>query len=313
MIHHLQPERRTLHGHFSRDLAPVLTISSGDTVVCSTLDAGWGMEPFAGGAYTPRKEFEGRSAPLDDGHALIGPIEIREAQPGMTLEVYVDALEPGPWGWCLAGGWLSDFNERYGLLDQGIVHAWTLDNERRVGRNQHGHTVALRPFMGVMGMPPAEHGIFPTAPPRATGGNMDCRDLVAGSRLYLPIAVPGGLFSVGDGHAAQGHGEISGTAIECPMDRVELTFRVHDDFPIEAPVARTPDAWIAMGFDADLENATFAAIDSMLGLMESNFGISRRDALALASVVVDLHVTQIVNGVCGVHAALPIGSIGGMW
>src|SRR5207247_9765369 len=132
---------------------------------------------------------------------------------------------------CSVGGWSSPSNDRLGVSDRpGIVHAWTLDAETMTGRNHHGHTISLRPFMGILGMPPDEPGRHSTSPPRIWGGNLDCKELVAGSTLYLPIPVAGALFSVGDGHAAQGDGEVSGTAIECPMDRVELTFRVREDF-----------------------------------------------------------------------------------
>jgi acetamidase/formamidase len=158
----------------------------------------------------------------------------------MTLEVQINVVRPGEWGFCLAGGWPSPVNTRLSITNRGIVHAWTLDAERLVGRNQHGHTIALHPFMGIMGMPPDEPGVHSTIPPHIWGGNMDCKELVVGSRLYLPIPVEGGLFSVGDGHAAQGDGEIGGTAIECPMEQVELTFQLHDDLPVTTPTANTP-------------------------------------------------------------------------
>lgn len=308
-IHHLKPERSTLHGHFSRDLDPILEIKSGDTVICSTLDAGWGLEPYTGGDYAPRREFEGRVKPQDDGHALIGPIAIKDAQAGQTLEVHIKTIRTGAWGYCMAGGYKSLVSDYFNLTKKGIVHAWELDSEKNIGCNHLGHRVRLNPFMGVMGMPPAEAGIHPTAPPRNSGGNMDCKDLVEGSRLYLPISVAGGLFSVGDGHATQAHGEISGTVIECPMEQVELTFNVLDNFPIKTPVAKTPTAWIAMGFDENLNEATFFALETMFGLMEKFYEIERLDAVALASVAVDLHVTQIANGVLGVHASLPHGVI----
>ena len=116
------------------------------------------------------------------------------------------------------------FNERLGVVGDGVVHAYELDAATMTGRSHLGHNVALQPFLGVMGMPPDEPGEHSTIPPRACGGNLDCRELVSGSTLYLPIAVDGALFSCGDGHAAQGDGEVSGTAIECPMERAELTF-----------------------------------------------------------------------------------------
>ncbi|HKD77519.1 MAG TPA: acetamidase/formamidase family protein, partial [Ktedonobacterales bacterium] len=219
------------------------------------------------------------------------------------------AIVPGTWGACFAGGKASAHNERLNLIGDGIVHAWELDPVTMRARNHRGHSVALRPFMGVMGMPPDEPGIHSTIPPRATGGNIDCKELVTGSTLYLPIAVPGALFSVGDGHGVQGDGEVSGTAIECPMERVELTFRLRDDFPVTGPVAQTPAGWITMGFSEDVTDASYAALEAMLTLMGRLYDLERRDALALASLVVDLRVTQIVNIVRGVHAVLPPGAI----
>jgi acetamidase/formamidase len=298
----IEPERRTLHGTFSRDYEPVLTIAPGDTVVFRTLDAAWGLE----GAGIPRAKFEPRNRERDNGHALCGPIAIKGAEPGMTLKVSIDAIQVGTWGWSVAGGWDCDVNRRLGLAhSEGYRLSWTLDPESLVGRDQHGREIALRPFMGVMGMPPAEPGIHSTAPPRVTGGNMDCKELIAGTTLYLPIAVQGGLFSVGDGHAVQGDGEVSVTAIECPMERIELTFDLLPDLKLNTPRAETAAGWLTLGFNADLDEAAFLALEAMLDLMQERHSLERQDALALGSLLIDLRVTQIVNGVRGVHALLP--------
>jgi acetamidase/formamidase len=243
------------------------------------------------------------------GHALTGPVAVRGARAGDTLAVRVDAVVPGTWGYCVAGGWPSAFNARYGAESGGVVHTWTLDPTAGTGRNQHGHTVALRPFMGVLGMPPAEPGEHSTIPPRAHGGNLDCRELVAGSTLYLPIPVDGALFSVGDGHAAQGDGEVSGTAIECPMERVELTFDVRTDLPLAAPMALTPAGLLTMGLGDTVDDAVYQALEGMFGQLVERFRVSREDAIALASVAVDVRVTQIVNRVVGAHALLPDGRL----
>jgi len=304
----IEPERRTLHGHFSRDLPPVLTIEPGDTVHFRTIDAGWGLEPVTA-HNAPRKEFEPRHPDLDRGHALCGPVAIRGAQPGMVLGVRIDEVRPGSFGWTYAGGWSSETNDRLGVAQEGITLAWSLDPDSLTGRNQLGHTIALHPFMGVMGMPPAEPGVHLTAPPRATGGNIDCKELVAGSTLYLPIEVPGALFSVGDGHAAQGDGEVCTTAIECPMERVTLTFSLDDGPSLKTPRANTPAGWVTLGFHNDLQEATMLALEAMLDLIMEQYSLSRLDALGMASLVVDMHITQIVNGVRGVHAILPHGAI----
>src|SRR5439155_8973789 len=145
--------------------------------------------------------------------------------------------------------------------------------------------------------PPDEPGLHSTGPPRVWGGNLDCKELVAGSTLFLPIPVAGALFSVGDGHAAQGDGEVCMTAIECPMDRVELTFRLHSDLRLTAPRAHTAAGWLTFGLHEDLNEATCLAVDAMLELMHEQYALDRADALALASLVVDLRITQIVNGV----------------
>ena len=305
-LYKIEPERRTLHGKFSRDFEPVLTIDSGDTVVFRTLDAGWGLD----GPTLPRPKFQPHDPERDDGHALCGPVAIRGAEPGMTLAIEIKDIVPGSWGWLAACGWESEFNTRLGV-DQHAENPleWHLDPIKQVWRNQKGHAVASRPFMGVMGMPPDAPGLHLTFPPRVTGGNLDCKELIAGSTLYLPIAVAGGLFSVGDGHGAQGDGEVCGTAIECPMERVELTFHLISDLRIAVPRARIAGGWITLGFNEDLDEAMYQALNGMLDLMKEKHGLERGDALALASLVVDLRITQIVNGVKGVHAFLPDGAL----
>ncbi len=299
MIHSLEPDERTLHGHFSCDLEPVLEIDPGDTVVFRTLDSGWGLEPYEGGPYRPRRELE-REA---DGHALTGPVAVRGARKGMTLRIDIGDVIPGAWGACLAGGWESVFNERLGVVGDGIVHAYTLDAATMTGRSHLGHSIELQPFLGVMGMPPDEPGEHSTIPPRTCGGNLDCRELTSGATLYLPVAVDGGLFSCGDGHAAQGDGEVSGTAIECPIERAELTFTL-TDLPLTTPIAHTPAGWLTLGLGATLDDAAHNALDAMLDLLGREHELDRRDALAIASLHVDLRVTQMVNRTVGVHAVL---------
>ena len=300
----IEPDEETLHGFFSPELRPILTIDEGDTVHFKTIDAEWGLENFTVTTFDP----EGGPPPRltastkvegPMGHALCGPVFIRGAEPGMTLAIKIDSIQPGAWGWTAAGGELADGH---------VLHLWTLDRDRMRGQNQHGHQVALRPFMGVMGMPPAESGQHSTQPPRVTGGNIDCKELIAGSTLYLPIAVAGGLFSTGDGHAVQGDGEVSRTAIECPIDDVALTFHLLPDLHLETPRAETPTGWLTFGFDESLNVAARTALNAMIGLMTEQHHLTRADALALASLIVDLRITQIANKVFGVHAVLPHGA-----
>jgi acetamidase/formamidase len=302
VIRELPLERRTLHGHFSPDLEPVLTVDPGDSVVFSSLDSGWNVEPG--------RKFEPRDPELDSGHALLGPIEVRGARAGGTLAIAIEEVRVGSYGYTVAGGWPSFLNDRLGVADgEQHVLRWELDAAAGSGRDQLGRTVDLRPFLGVIGMPPPERGVHPTAPPRRFGGNIDCAELVAGATLYLPIPVDGALLSAGDGHARQGDGEVSQLAIECPLERAQLTLSLADGLELQNPIARTADAWLTFGFDEDVDEAAASALDGMLELMGREHGLERRDALALASVVVDLRITQLVNGVRGVHAVLRDGSI----
>ena len=308
----IHPERATLHGAFSRDLPPVLTIQSGDTVRFQTLDAGWHLGPPRDADSDERPPvFEPRDPERDAGHALCGPVAIEGAEPGMTLAIHINDIRPGAWGWTVAGGWQSRVNTRIGATEPpGVTHRWRLDADAMIGRNQHGFELTLQPFMGVIGMPPDAPGWQSTVPPRACGGNLDCRELVAGSTLYLPVSVAGALVSVGDGHAMQGDGEVSQTAIECPMERVDLTFELLPDLRITTPRAETPAGWVTMGVHEDLHEASMLALEAMLDLMGERYGLGRLDALALASVAVDLRVTQLVNGgVVGAHALLPQGRL----
>jgi acetamidase/formamidase len=276
--HDLPLERRTLHGHFSRDLPPVLEIDPGDTVRISTPNAGWWL--------SAEERFEPRDETLDAGHALAGPIAVRGARAGQTLEVRVEEVRPGSWG-------VTPTREPH------LVY-WKLGDGIARGA---GVAVELAPFLGVMGMPPPEPGIHPTFPPRRYGGNLDCKELGAGSTLFLPIPVAGALFSAGDGHARQGDGEVCGTAIECPSEAM-VTLQVRDDLPLEWPLARTADAWLTFRFDEDLDVAAEIATRGIVGVIEREYRLGADDALALASVVVDLRVTQVVNGAKGVHAVL---------
>jgi acetamidase/formamidase len=296
-LHEIPLERRTLHGHFSRDLEPILTIEPGDTIAFSALDSGWHVSPGA--------RFEPRDPELDAGHALIGPVEVRGARAHQTLEVGIDRVVVGAWGWCTAADWSTPLNDRLGLsAGPGVFLEWELDADRAIGRSERRHELDLHPFLGVLGMPPPETGIHSTGPPRISGGNIDCKELVEGTRLYLPVSVDGALFSAGDGHARQGDGEVSQIAIECPLDRAELGLSLRDDLELATPIAWTPEAWLAFGFDEDLDEAAAIAIDAMLELMGREHGLERPEALALASLVVDLRITQMVNGVRGVHARL---------
>ena len=309
-LHELPLERRTLHGHFSRDLEPVLEIDPGDTIAFSSLDAGWGVEPPRPDG-SERRRYEPLDPELDFGHPLVGPVAVRGARARQTLEVRIETVSVGAYGFTVAGGWSTPLNDRLGVgSGEGRALVWELDAESGTGRDRDGREVTLAPFLGVLGMPPPEPGVHPTRPPRVWGGNLDCKELVAGTTVYLPIPVDEALFSAGDGHARQGDGEVSSTAIECPLERAELTLDLRDDLELSTPLARTDGGWLALGVGDDLDEAAANAVDAILVVMGHEMGLERLDALALASVVVDLRITQVVNGVVGVHAVLPHDAVG---
>lgn len=314
-IYQLEPTPDTLHGFFSKDLEPALTICSGDTVIFRTLDSAWGLEKRST-LGTQRKRFtklRQERQTKQFGHSLVGPVYIKDAKPGDTLEININEIVPGTWGWTSAGGFPSYWNKKLGLDKEKEVYLdFDLDVEKMVGTSQFGnfkYSVALQPFMGIMGMPPKEEGQHSTIVPRNTGGNIDCKELRAGSTLYLPVFVHGGLFSTGDGHAVQGDGEVAGPALECPMERVSLTFQVRNDMKINRPRAKTKNGWITMAFHEDLDEAMWLALSDMLDLMAQVYNISRTEAYAYATMVVDLRVTQIVNSSKGVHAFLPFDAL----
>lgn len=305
----IEPEQRTVHDHFSAELPTVLTVESGDIVEFRTLNANWGLidqaDPFA-----PPTKFESRNRGSYPGHPLCGPIAIQGARTGMTLEIRIKTVRTGSWGWSAAGGFPLFMNEQLGVAEgEECVLRWSLDPGTSKARNQLGHIIPMRPFMGIMGMPPDEPDRHSTFVPRFCGGNLDCKELVAGTSLFLPIAVDTGLFSVGDGHAVQGDGEVSGVGLECPMDSVELELLLHPELRLTMPRAKTEEGWITFGLHTDLNEAMVMSVDEMLKLMSEIYPLTRKEALALASHTVDLRITQAVNPVRGVHAVLPDAAI----
>jgi acetamidase/formamidase len=306
MIHTIQLEDKNLHGSFSKDYQPIITVNSGDTIRLSTPDIQWGYSKSKG---EERIIFTSREKEERPGHPMIGPIAIREAQPGMVLEVRINDIVPGWYGRNWAGGMKNWQNDALGLLEVPRVQLdWELHPTTMTGSCMIGNRafhVGLQPFIGLMGVAPGEAGVHPTPPPRYCGGNIDCKELVKGSSLFLPIAAEGALFSIGDGHAAQGDGEVSGTAIECPLEIVDITFTVHENMNLQLPIANTPSGWITFGFNEDLNQAAAEALNAMIERISQQYHIEKAQALALASAVVDLRITQVVNGIKGVHAILP--------
>ena len=305
MAEHVLPATTsTVTDMFSAQNPPVLSVDPGDSVVVTSLDASGFVAPQSFPGDQPATLI-----PDSRGHCLTGPIEVRGAEPGMTLAVQLRSLDPGTWGWTVAGARDTPLNRRVGIT--AVDPAWLLwdllwdsGTRRGVGTDQHGHRVSLAPFLGVIGVPPEPTGEHSTIPPRVVGGgNIDCRSLVAGSTLYLPVTVPGALLSMGDGHAAQGDGEVAGTAVECPMTTTVVLDLV-PAHPVSTISAETPTERLTFGFHEDLNEATGQALSAMLDWMQLLYGVDRGTALALASPSVDLRITQVANGTWGVHAAL---------
>lgn len=310
MIHKIDLKSENLHGSFSNEYKPIITVNSGDSIRMQTPDIEWG---YSASKEIEREFFQSAVKEETPLHPMVGPIEVKGAKPGMVLEVKLNDVVPGWYGTNWAGGKKSWQNDAVGLTGSERIRLdWELNHSTMTARTEVSGrpvNVALNPFIGLMGVAPAEPGVHRTSPPRYCGGNIDCKELKRASTLYLPISVEGGLFSIGDGHAAQGDGELSGTAIECPMDLVDITLTLRDDLSLKLPRANTPDGWLTFGFNEDLNLAATQALDEVVDLLCELHEIERTEALALASVTVDLRVTQVVNGVKGVHAVLPHGAI----
>lgn len=299
--HVLEPGPGAVVDAYTHEIAPALEINSGDRLTVRTLDATGNLAPWRSLDQQRREMF-----PDGRGHCLAGPIAIAGARPGQHLAVELHAIRPAADGYTLAGTHDNWLNRRLGVHDEkpGFL-SWQIDPSTATATDQHGRSVGIAPFLGVLGTAPREPGEHSTIPPRTEcGGNIDCRDLVAGATVYLPVNVPGGYLFLGDGHAAQGHGEVGGTAIECGMT-TELTVSVADETPVDAVHARAPSGRITFGFSDDLNSAAGDALADMLTWMQHLLGVSRPEALALAGVTVDLHITQIANRTWGVHAILP--------
>ena len=295
----------TVHwGFFDGNLSPVFTVNSGDRVTISTVSGGPElMPPPPFNVPTALPAIHAANGPQRFfGHMCTGPIAVRGATAGQTLQVDIESIDLHyDWGYNvirpLAGALPDDFP------DYRPIYI-SLDKDRGIGRLPWGQEVPLRPFFGVIAVaPPIEWGRITTLPPRRNGGNLDNKELVAGATLYLPIFTDGGLFSVGDGHGAQGDGEVCVTAIETGLVG---TFRltVRSDMRLEWPLAETPTHMITMAFDPDLDDCVVIALRQMINIVCARTGIDRYQAYALLSLAADLRVTQVVNGNKGIHVML---------
>ena len=292
---------------FDAALKPLLTVESGDTVTISTVSgtAAQMPKPADGSPLAMPKalaEIQAKVPQKLPGHICTGPVAVRGAKAGQVLEVRIRRIDLHyGWGYNMirpmTGALPEDFKE-------GRVIHIPLDAKRMVGTMPWGLELPLRPFFGVTAVaPPASWGMVSTLPPRRNGGNMDNKELVAGTTLYLPIHVDGALFSVGDGHAAQGDGEVNINAIETGLvGTFELIVR--DDMTLDWPMAETPTHVMTMAFDPDLDDAVVIALRDMIKLICARTGLSREDAYTLCSLAADLRVTQVVNGSKGIHCML---------
>lgn len=288
-------------GYFDAASAPVHTVKDGDTVTIDTVSGNPQFLPPPGKYNVPPELLaihrEVRQGP--GPHILTGPVLVEGAQPGDVLEVRIDAVEcTTDWGYNvfrpLAGTLPYDFEEPH----LSIIE---LDRNRQMARMPWGLKLPLSPFFGIMAVaPPAAWGKVTSIMPRAFGGNLDNKQLVAGTTLYLPVFVNGALFTCGDGHGAQGDGEVNVTAIETSL-RGTFTFNVRKDLKFTWPRAETPTHYITMGMHEDLDQCAIMALRDMIVLLGEKGGLSRENAYTLCSIAGDLHVTQTVNGCKGIH------------
>lgn len=304
----LNPSSTTVvWGNYWSETPPVLHVHSGDyvsvrTLLTSSPDRLEAAGLPAGDVEKELREVQSVKDRGPGGHVLTGPIYIEEAEPGDILEVRIVSIElPIAYGYNAIGqnGFLSDE-----IFDRKMIIV-KLDREKMIGHFADGINIPLHPFFGSMGVaPPRDAGRWNSAPPWVHGGNLDNKDLVAGASLFLPVFIKGALFEIGDGHAAQGNGEVDITAIETSLIG-HLQFLVHKGKTLHWPRAETPTHIITMGCDRDLNAATHIAVREMIKYLMDEKKLSQADAYMLCSVAADVNITQLVDGNVGVHALLP--------
>jgi acetamidase/formamidase len=292
---------KTCHwGFFDAGLPPVATIASGDEVTINTVSGGPNVLPSKGYHIPPELlEIHAGGIPAAPGHILTGPVAVAGAMPGDVLQIDIlDVRLRQDWGYTfirpLSGTLPLDFQQAHQMTV-------ALDDARGEATLPWGLKLPLSPFFGVMAVaPPASWGRISTIEPRAHGGNLDNKELVAGTTLYLPVMAEGALFSCGDGHGAQGDGEVCVTAIETALQgRFRLTVR--RDLDVTYPEAETPTHLITMGMHPDLDTCVEMALRRMITVVSQRSGISREQAYMLCSLAADLRITQTVNREKGVH------------
>lgn len=308
MHHHLPATPETIRwGSFSASYAPILTVQSGDSVMIECVSGARDAMPTPeSGLVVPPALLAIQAAchPFMGAHILTGPVAVTDAEPGDTLEVRIDAIEFGAeWGFTafrpLGGTLPEDFPYRR------IAHS-PIDREARTCSPPWGGTIPLAPFFGVMGVAPKpEYGVISTKEPREHGGNLDNKELGVGASLFLPVWVPGALFSTGDGHGVQGDGEVCINALEMCLTGT-FTFVLHKT-GLAFPRGETATHWISMGLNEDLDLAMKQALRQMIAFIISRSSLTADDAYRFCSLAVDFRVTQTVNGEKGVHGMLRKG------
>jgi acetamidase/formamidase len=293
-----------LHGWFDNALAPLLRVSSGDTVVYRTADSGWDDWPPG----TTDIESSVRR-PQGAGHALTGPILVEGAEPGDTLAVHIREMIPRDWafaahrpGNAFVSGVLA--GEPDDVAEDYLRHLF-LNRDKGIWQFNERIEIPLSPFMGIFGVAPEIEGRTSTVQPGPHGGNMDCKEFGAGTTVFLPVFVDGALFSLGDGHGAQGDGEVDGAAIETGMDRVVVEFTLHKDMKLNRPCAETLTHLLFLAFHEDLDTAVLEAARDVMYYLIVREGLTQHEAYNLASLAIDFRISQVVDGLKGVHAMLP--------
>ena len=308
----LKPTPKTVAwGYYDAKAAPVLRVKSGDAVEIETLITSTPKRLEDAGLPPDQVEQSLRDITTQvtdkgpGGHILTGPIYIEDAQPGDVLEVRIQKIQLAiPYAYNAFGPGRGYLPDDFPYAKMKII---PLDEKRMVAHFAPGIDIPLHPFFGSMGnAPPESAGRFNSAPPWIMGGNMDNKDLVAGTTLYLPVHAPGALFEVGDGHAGQGDGEVDITALETSLIGT-FQFIVRKDMHLKWPRAETPTHYMTMGFNDDLNASTTLAVREMIDFLMTEKHLSRDDAYMLSSVSADLHITELVDGNKGVHMSIPKG------
>jgi len=298
--HVLNPSPETVHwGHFDAKIPARLEVDSGDTVVVDTV-SGWGDVMDVSLFRPDHLEIVTKMKPILGPHILTGPIAVRGALPGDVLEVRIQAIElTVDWGWNIIRPLRGTLPEDFPHFEKRTL---PLDRKAMTTKLPWGPTVPLQPFFGILATAPRpEYGMISSVEPREFGGNVDCKEYVAGTSLFLPVFVPGANFSAGDGHAVQGDGEVCLTALEtCLKGTFELVLR--KDMRLAMPRAITPTHYITLGLDPDLDNASKQALRDMIAWLVQMAGWTPSEAYVFCSLACDLHVTQTVDGNKGIHA-----------